>query len=186
MDWKTHDYELVRRARIGNLRVLEDLDPVHFPQRAPTIEVACADWLPRHEMVTHLATMRGLERDEDPQVHLLSWHAGPVRLHYRSTTNKKGQHLTFTDELVEAVELTGIRDVNLHGHWPCKKCFKHGLGVEDVWCSIMTILPMLQRVLREVKIRTLFHVDYQENEPHGMKNYRLHPERCVGMVSQIA
>lgn len=183
-NWNTEDYTLVRQAREGAAPVLEDLNPLYLPQRTPTIEIVCSDWTKRYEMVTHLAQMRGYERYEDPQVHLLAWHGGPIRLFARSPANENGDHGTFTRELLEAVELTGILDVNLHGHWPCKKCLKHKMGVKDAWQSI---LPHdLQKLLPGAHFRTIFHVDYEEHTPHGMKNYRIHPGRCAEFIATAA
>ena len=174
-DWSTPDCNFFQFVRKSDPIILEDLKPACFPQRIPTIVVTCSDYLRRHEMVEHLGTMRGYRREEDPETHLLAWHGGPIRFYPRSRVNYDDDDKVFTRELIEAVELTGISDVNLLGHWPCKKCLRHKLTPKDAFDHLVRALALLKEVLPEIQFRTLFHADYREFQPNKMRSYRLDP-----------
>lgn len=163
--------------------VLEDLAAAYFEQRTPIIAIVCSDWKRRYEMIQHLATLRGFSRDEDPRVHMFAWHAGPLRLHPESPTNKPHDHEVFENELEEAIKFTGFLDIALLKHWPCLKCLDARMEVDQAWRLMLEVSSRVQEKILGARCRTIFHADYADLKAGEMRSYRLHPGRCAGLIT---
>lgn len=182
--WDPKDYGFFRAARYGAWRCLEDLDTRHFAQKAPIIAVACSDYRRHHDKIGRIAHLRGFASGEDSQTHPLGWHGGAIRLVQDSPTN----YLTdgdaiFMAEVLEAVEITSITDIVTYGHWPCSKAMKHGMKLEDVLRAVIEAKRRLKHCRESLRVRTLFHADFGDLEPGGMRSYFINPDRFESIVS---
>lgn len=180
----TMEMRHVQEARAE--RILKEIETERFAKRTPIIHVFCADFRRNFEATRHTALMRGFGPDEDWQVHAFRWHGGALRLAPDSPTNEGFPDASdvFLNEILEAIDIAGIRDVHLYGHFPCGKAAKHNLPFSRIIADLVMAKFRLRQAEPRFKVSTFLHIDYGAvGGSEKMRSYYVCPDSW-GMLVQ--
>lgn len=168
--------ELLTVRRSVENHVLREIEAKHLGRRTPAIDVFCSDFRRNWEATAHLARLRGFIDGEDWLLHGHRWHGGALRIVPNSPTNRMlpgGAHLVFLEDILEAPEITGIRELFLRAHFPCGKARKACMGFADVLGDLVRAKRYLRNREFPARIITMLHVDYTAlgAPERGMRSY---------------
>jgi hypothetical protein len=164
-----NDHALTKIREFREQRVLVDIEGHRLDQKDGVILVTCADG---DQFADIFMQQSGMQRDQrdNPRVHPLSWHGGPLRLLTDSRTNRHGHEAeTFLNEIRDAPGIKQMKTVALCSHYPCSKAKGCNMTVEEVIDATVQVKKRIKREMPGIGVACFFHVDYPAEAGMGAR-----------------